>query len=82
MNNQSKPQARRTLAKVDSVGRVTLYPEGYPEQRTFVSNGILMKCSSYKEVSVVIRERSCCWLWSYSSQIGEAILEPDGSETT
>ena len=34
-----------TLAKVDSVRRVTLYPEGYPE-RTFVINGVLVTCSS------------------------------------
>ena len=33
---------------------MTLYPEGYPE-RTFVSNGVLVTCSSYKEVSVIIR---------------------------
>ena len=35
---------------------MTLYPEGYPE-RTFVSNGVLVTCSSYKEVSVIIREQ-------------------------
>ena len=45
INNQSKARARRTLANVDSGRRVTLYPEGHPE-RTFVSNGVLVKCSS------------------------------------
>ena len=35
---------------------MTLYPEGYPE-RTFVNNGVSVKCSSYKEVSVIITEQ-------------------------
>ena len=35
---------------------MTLYPEGYPE-RTFVSYRVLVTCSSYKEVSVIIREQ-------------------------
>ena len=49
-----------TLAKVDSVRRVALYPEGYPE-RTFVINGVLVTCSSVqggvRPVSVIIREQ-------------------------